>query len=469
MGSEYTPAELPVKPPKAFQSADHESAGLTAPQGNWWSVFNDPAIDGLVMRVLKNNLDIRKAAAAVLEVRAQFRQAEAERWPSLNVEASAAKSRTYSVSTATGETAPNTINTYSLSLPATFELDLWGRLARAEDDLKAQLLAKEENRRVIAQTVVADAVSLYLRVVSLERQIEAVEESINGFQDNLELVMRRYNKGIISILDVRQARRALAQAQAGLPLLDQQLADSQQQLEVLAGSYPLTQPARTVDENYYKKLRPVPPGLPSDLLSKRPDIRKAEADLRSLHAQAGVAYANRFPKISLTAELGYGSEALRNLFKKQSKFWEIAAGIVQPVFDYGKLKASQRAAQARLAYGQIEYARTVLNAFAEVENSLMTRSKQLQRRQRFLLFLDEARATERTARQRYERGLVDYLTVLDAQQVRVQAELDLIDAEQTIYQNRVDLHRALGGSWEDVQNEPKGEHQAPLEINNSVG
>jgi multidrug efflux system outer membrane protein len=160
-----------------------------------------------------------------------------------------------------------------------------------------------------------------------------------------------------------------------------------------------------------------------------------------------VAYASRFPRITLTGQWGYRSDDLSDLFDSQSELWNMAAGLVQPLFDFGKRKAAQRAAQARFIQGQVDYARTVLSAFADVESALLTRQQQLQRRQRVLIFLSEARATQKTAQQRYERGLVDYLTVLEAQQVRFRAELELIQVEKAIYQNRVALHRALGGGW----------------------
>lgn len=449
VGDSYQPPTPPVPPPQAYQNDTMAEYALPAPEDPWWRAFEDPAIERLVDRVLQSNLDIRKAMASVLEVRAQFRQTQADRWPSLSVEAGADRSRRYITNPLTGAVSPNTSDTYSLSLPASFEWDLWGRLAYAADALRAQLMAAEENRRTVAQTVVAEAVSLYLQVVSLERQIDTTVRSIDAFKDSLDIVMRRYNKGLTSILDVRQARRTLSQAEASLPLLYQELGGVQQRLALLAGNYPKTAAPRKPVDDYYHPIAPVPPGLPSELLGRRPDILAAEARLRALHAQVGVAYASRFPRITLTGRLGYSSDDLAALFDTESAFWNAAAGLVQPLFDYGKRKAGQRAAEARLQQGRIDYARTVLEAFADVENALVVREQQLQRRELVLLLLEEARATERTARQRYERGLESYLAVLEAQQARLRAELDIIRVEQAIYQNRVALHRALGGGWAD--------------------
>jgi multidrug efflux system outer membrane protein len=449
LGPDYVPPQPPDDMPLVYQHAPSDEHRLPAPPDNWWHAFNDPALDRLVAAAMANNLDVRKAVAAVLEVRAQFRETRADRWPSLSVEARASQTRqTTHDSTGTADTA--TTESYSLFLPATFELDLWGRLAQAEDALRAQLLAAEQNRLAVTQTVVAETVSLYLNKIALDREIYVIRRSIEAYQASLDLVTRRYNKGLTSILDIRQARRVLAQTEADLPPLVQQLGLTRQNLELLAGRYPFNRPGKNPPkgyENYYVQYPQVPAGLPSHLLSRRPDIRTAEARLKALHAQVGVAFAARFPRITLTGQWGYRSDDLSDLFNSDSQLWNTAAGLVQPLFDFGKRKASQRAAEARFIQGQVDYARTVLSAFADVESALLTRQQQMQRRERVIIFLSEARATQQTAQQRYERGLVDYLTVLEAQQVRFRAELELIQVEKAIYQNRVALHRALGGGW----------------------
>ncbi|MBW2081140.1 MAG: TolC family protein, partial [Deltaproteobacteria bacterium] len=173
----------------------------------------------------------------------------------------------------------------------------------------------------------------------------------------------------------------------------------------------------------------------------------AEAGLLALNARVGVAKASRFPSISLTGTLGYSSNELDRLFRPESELWDIALGGVQSLFDAGKLKAGQRAAEARYQQGVAEYAKTVLTAFSEVEGALLTRKEQLDRRDRVLNQLMEARRTQKVAENRYKRGLVDYLTVLVAQQARFKAEEDLVLVDLAILSNRATLHRALGGGW----------------------
>ena len=408
----------------------------------WWIAFNDPELNQIVKNVLSNNLDIKKALAVISEMRAYFVQSRADRFPRLSLQGEVRRQRILPGIES---------DLYNLSLPASFEIDLWGRLARAEEAALASLTKTEENARIIAQTIVSEAITLYFQIESLERRIQITEQSIENYRRNLSFVERRYEGGLTSILDLRQARRILAQTESTLPSLRQELGIRQQKLAVLSGQYPEARSARTQPEDYFKLPSPIPPGLPSDLLLRRPDIRAAEANLRALNAKIGVAKGNRFPKITLTGTFGYSSGELDQLFMPGSSLWNIAFGVLQPIFDAGRLKAGQRAAEAQFQQGLADYARTVLTAFSEVESALLTREEQLEKRGKMLTFLAEARGTQKVAENRYDRGLVGYLTVLDAQQARFQAEESLVLVELAILSNRVTLHRALGGGWGDPE------------------
>lgn len=439
MGPDFQRPDTGIHMPGTYQHVSADRVSLQ-PEDRWWTVFNDPELNRLVEEVLKNNLDIKKATARILELRSYFVQTRADRFPSLSVQGKGKRQRI----------SPGVeTDAYNLSLPASFELDLWGRLARAQEAARADLIQVEENARTMAQTVAAEAITLYLEIESLERRIQITRQSVENYRRNLALVERRYEGGLISILDLRQARRILAQAEASLPSLRQDLGIRQQKLAVLLGHYPETRPPRSQPEDYFERLAMVPQGLPSDLLLRRPDIRAAEANLMVLNARVGVAKASRFPRITLTGSFGYSSSELDRLFRSESELWNLALGVVQPLFDAGKLKAGQKAAEARYEQGLAEYAKTVLTAFSEVESALLTRKEQLERRDRIMNFLMEARATQKVAESRYERGLVDYLTVLDAQQTRFEAEENLVLVDLAILSNRVTLHRALGGGWGD--------------------
>lgn len=446
LGPDYQRPDTGIEVPTSYQCGPGETEGLQF-EDRWWEVFGDPELNQLVEDVLTNNLDIRKATAAILEVRAQFVQARADRFPNLNLQGEAVRQHRQMIGVVPGQSFSVETDVYTVSLPASFEVDLWGRLARAEEAARAEFLRAEENRRTVAQTVVAETISLYLRMESFERGLQITRQLIQTLRRSLTLVESRYERGLASVLDVRQARRTLARAEAVLPSIRQDLGTTQQQLAVLLGRYPETGPPRPQPEDYFKRLDPVPAGLPSDLLLRRPDIRAAEAQLMALNAQVGASRASRFPRITLTGAYGYSSDELDGLFQPESELWDLALGLVQPLFDAGKLKAGQRAAEARYQQGVAEYAKTVLTAFAEVESAFLTREEQLKRRDHVVNFVLDARATQRIAESRYERGLVDYLTVLDAQQTRFEAERDLLEVDLAILTNRVTLHRALGGGW----------------------
>jgi multidrug efflux system outer membrane protein len=444
VGPDYQRPKFKYQVPPTYDQA--RSPVPFKPDERWWEQFGDPQLNRLVGEALQRNLDLETAAGRVLELKSVFVKTRAERFPTVSLEGTGQKQRSVSsLSLATTQTLSAETESYNLTLAAGFELDLWGKLARSEAAARADLLQAEENRRTVAQTVVAGVVSGYFQVRALQRRLAVNTESIKAYQKSLAVVEGRYARGLISVLDLRQARRTLARAQAARPNLRQELALAQQQLAVLLGRYPKIEPDPDPGIDYLQRMRPVPPGLPSELLMRRPDLRAAEAGLKSLSEKIGVARAARFPTIKLTAGYGYTSNGLHNLFSPANELWNLALGLSQPVFNAGALAAGERAARARYAQGVANYAKTVLAAFAEVEGALTTRQEQKQRRQRLKEAVNEAVATQRTAQRRYIRGLLDYLTVLEAQQTRYGLADELVLNELAILTNRVTLYRALGG------------------------
>ncbi len=433
--------------PGSFQNQAGSSGLYAEPGEKWWEVFGDPEINNLVNQVIGHNWDIRKASERVLEVSAQFGRARADRFPSISLQGSFRKQSSYSESIIPGAGGRIETDQFNLSLPLTYELDFWGRVARAEEAARASLLQAEEARLTVINSVVSEAVTLYLEMESLERRILIAEKSAADYRRSLELVQARYERGLSTILALKQAGLALAQSESQLPGLKQELGLVQNKLSVLMGRYPENRPARLQPDDYYRRLEPVPAGLPAELLKRRPDIRAAEASLMALNAQIGVAKASRFPTISLTGAFGYSSGELNQLVRPQSELWNLAFNLVHPLFNAGKLEAVQREAEARYRQGEAEYAKTVLTAFAEVEGVLLSREQLLDKREKTLDFLRQAVSTQLVAEDRYNRGLTDYLNVLETQQTRYQAEQSLVLVDWAIFSNRVTLHRALGGGW----------------------
>ena len=441
--------QKPAPPAKAPQKYQHGGAGAYVEQGRWWRDFGDPKLDLLVDKALRQNWDLKLAAAKVLEVEALFTQAGAARYPSLALKAGGTTQKTpRAVTLANNIPVELRTEAYNLTLAASFEVDLWGRLKKAEEAAFFDLIQSEENRRTVVQGLIAEVVSTYLQIEALERRLMVARRSREAFAKSLELVEARYTRGLTNILDLRQARRALAVAKAVVPEVEQELGIRQQALSILLGDYPRTEGARNQPPDYLPGLKPVPAGLPSELLLRRPDIRAAEVRLKALTSRVGVAKAARFPSISLTGNLGYSSDGLGRLFTPDSSLWALSVGITQSVFDAGRLKAAQRQATARLRQGEAEYAKTVLAAFKEVETALLTRKKQVLRRELAKEALVEAIATQEAALTMYQRGLTDYLQVLEAQRSRYGIEESLILTELALATNRVTLYRALGGGWD---------------------
>jgi multidrug efflux system outer membrane protein len=313
LGPDYRQPDVGIDMPESYQYTPSETEALEI-EDRWWQVFGDPELDRLVAEVLENNWDIKQAAARILEARARYVQVRADRFPSADIRGVWDRSKFGGTRAARGMI----IDTYELSAPAIFEVDLWSRLAKASKAAWDDILREDENRHTVAQTIVGETINLYLQMEGLERRLQIADESITAFQRSLQFVETRYDRGLTSALDVRQARRILAQAEARVPDLQQQLGVTQQQMSVLLGRYPETRQTRGQPEDYYQRLQPVPPGLPSSLLLRRPDIRAAEARLKALNERVGVAKASRFPNITLTATLP-GESFNRCLMPENSK------------------------------------------------------------------------------------------------------------------------------------------------------
>ena len=460
MGPDYQQPELGFQTPDVYHQENSETALGEVDADRWWEAFNNPRINELVLQVAQNNLDIKKSAATVKEIQARHTQARARRFPSLYGNAEASRSEV--PMSLLGASSQIISNDFTVSLPASFEWDVWGRLARADEAALYDLFQARETQITVVHSIVAEAVSLYLEMESLERRIAVNKLKIKNFEQNLRLVEKRYAAGLSSALEIRQTRRVLTQAQSVMPTYYQALGTVQHTLAVLVGQYPETSSIRMHPEDYFKQMVPVPTGLPSELLLRRPDIRSAEAGLAAASARIGEAKANRFPSITLTGAYGNTSDELDQLFSSGSEFWSIAAGLTGPIFDAGLRKAAHKAAIARYEQQMISYAKTVLSAFSEVETALLTREQQLIRREKLLDYLDEARGVQEMALKRYENGLVDYLNVLDAVVARFRAEEDVIGSDLTLMQNRVTLYRALGGGWPTVE-DAAAEKEEPAE------
>ena len=451
MGPRYSPPVPEPAPPRSFQFAPQTPAAAqeSFALDQWWRSWDDPEIEALVRLTLVRNLDLVTAAARIKAALARVEQAGAGLLPALNLEAQGQTSRSsvaFNRSGLTGQ-VDRTTESYNLSLAAAYEVDLWGRIRAGRGAAVADLLQARENRWTLAQSLVAESVTALLRARALARRLDVATRLVEAQVRTLSLVEGRYQRGLTSILDVRQARRSLARSRSQIPSLRQELGTTFQRLAVLTGRYPRVPDLAPLAQDPTPELSPIPAGLPSDLLRRRPDIRAAEAALHAASQRTGQARAARFPVISLTGRLGFSSDELGELFTDESNLWSLALGVSAPLYDGGLRSAREREAKAATESLAAEYALTLLTAFREVETALLTEQEQRKRRDHLALALVEAIATQEAALNRYQRGLADYLRVLEAQQTRFQVEDDLVLTELALWTNRVALHRALGGGW----------------------
>ena len=440
--------EVPL-PERFVNSPRAETQRLKMTQ--WWRQFGDERLNQLVEEAIRNNHDIKAATERVLQARASLGISHALRFPTLSLNLSTSRQR----QTTMGITSHT--NTFNINLVASYEADLWGKLSSGQKQAMAALGSMEQLRRQILHSVVSDVVNLYFHAIALKQMLRIRNEYIANARENLEAIRGRFNLGRATYLDVLQAETTLNEAFSQVEPLRRQLKETLYRLSVLTGGYP-AEPALADApvESYLKGLGAVPSGLPSELLRTRPDIMASALKAEEAFQALKVARAKRFPVISLTATGGYASSELRDLFKPESLFWQLSAGILQPLFEAGRLRAQEEVARAAYREAIINYARTVLQAFYEVERALSDRQSLLNERAELLKLVKNLDRTYQSALDRYRLGLVDLTTVLGIQRQLYTARLRLLQTDEAVLSNRVFLYRALGGKWTDEEFIEKG-------------
>ncbi len=436
VGPKYQRPDLGL--PAAYTEGDTGGAKISIPP-QWWKLYGDSTLDRLVDEGLKRNADVRLAAARVEEAQGALREAGAAFFPQVQGQANAARGRTFIGGNAV------TGDLFTVGLPSSYEVDLWGRVRHGERAARDALLASRYGEDTVALTLAATVARAYFTALSLDSQYAASQESERAATESLDLARKRLAGGVGSELDVYQAGSLAAQTAAQTKEIARQRAAIVHQLGVLTGRLDANVPPKSLDT---LPVPPLPPaGLPSQLLERRPDVRQAEATLQSATERIGVARANQFPTLSLTANLGAQSVALGNLFTGGAKIWSVGAGLLGPIFDAGRYAARTAQAEAQAKQAEASYQRTVETAFRDVSDALSnlhaaaTSEKDLADR------LANARGALRLAQLRYRSGYSAYLEVLDAVRTLNQAQLDYIRNHQAYLSYTVDLMNALGGGW----------------------
>jgi multidrug efflux system outer membrane protein len=434
------------RPDTGLPGAFNESSVATTQTGipaDWWKLYGDATLNGLVESGLQHNTDVLAAIARVEEAEAALREARATMFfPLVQGNAGASRSRSF----VQGDRV--TGSNYSLGLSTSFELDLWGRLRRAENVTRAQLAASQYGRDTVNLTVAATIARAYFALRSLDSQIAASESILAATDESLAIAQKRANAGIASELDVYQAGGAKTAASAQTKEFRRQRAVIAHQLGLLAGRVDLAFGPGKIEA---LPLPPLPPeGLPSSLLERRPDVRLAEAQLDAATQRIGVARGSQFPTLSLTASAGLQSPELSSLFQSGSSIWSLGANLLGPILDGGRYAARTEQAEAQAKQAEAAYVRTVQNAFKDVADALSSVRWGADAETDLVEHLDQTRAALRLAGLRYQQGYSAYLEVLDAQRSLNDAQLAFIRNRQAYLSYTVDLMNALGGGWQSA-------------------
>jgi multidrug efflux system outer membrane protein len=435
----------PVSAPQTFRGETEVSTNSFASLP-WWQVFHDDNLQSLIRLALTNNYDLRIAVTRVEQARAIAAGARSQFFPQLNYAGTAGQGQNVS-----GNSAPSPTGTsgrvYAADANASWEIDLWGRIRRLNESARAQFLASQEARRDVMISLVAQVAQNYFQLLALDRQLEIARRSTNSFGESLKLFNDQLRGGVASKLETSSAEALMDSAAATIPELEQQVAMQENQLSVLLGQNPGA--ILRGDSLLEDQLPPeVPAGLPSELLERRPDIREAEQQLRSANAQVGVAKADFFPQLNLTGLFGEVSSDLSTFTSGGGDVaWSIAAGLTGPIFHGGQLRAQYAQARAAREQFALQYQATVLNAFLEISDALVSREKLAEARTHQSRAVDAYKVAVKISMERYRLGSADYFEVLQEQQLLFPAENSLVQTQLNQLLAVVQLYRALGGGW----------------------
>jgi NodT family efflux transporter outer membrane factor (OMF) lipoprotein len=453
VGPDYKKPELGT--PAAYTS---QGAGVTSRPADlvrWWSKFNDPVLDELIERAIANNLDLKIAESRIRESRAARIIAGAPALPSVGANASYQRLRTSAHSSVTGGGGAAAgggrnfnLDSWSATLDAAWEIDLFGETRRAVEAADADTQALIESRRAVLVSLLGDVAREYVEMRGHQRRMAIAVERARSQEQTLNLTKVRVDSGLASEFDLSRARALLESTRAEIPQLESLSREAAQRIAVLLGEFPgslqsALDPARPV---------PLPPaeipiGAPADVLLQRPDLRRAERDCAAASARVGVAVAQKYPKLSLSSSLGPKATRLGDLFDHKSIFFSIGSALAVPLFQGGRLNA-QIDVQTELEKQSIlQFQQTLLEALGEVESGVTRYGFEQQRRGSLAAAVESQQKALHMAKALYDQGLVDFLNVLEAERTLLQSQADLADSETLVSVHAILVYKALGGGW----------------------
>ena len=447
--TKYQPPE--VKSPEIFRGVDPSVPPDQNSIGDlkWFEVFQDEQLQDLIRTAMAQNYDLRQAVARINAERANLGFVRSNQFPQIEAGADVTtfgSSRDGQTGIGDGISRKRTFGEVFLNL-LSFELDIWGRLRRQTEAARAELRASEEDRKAAMTTVVSDVATGYFSLLELDMELDIAKRTLTTREDSLRLIKTRQQGGVGTMLDVRQGEQLVYQASQTIPDTERLIERTENQLSLLLGNNPgPIARGRTLAEQ--QQLPSVPPGLPSSLLERRPDIRSAEQILVAQHALVFAAKAAYFPRISLTGLLGFQSTQLSNLFTGPSGIWSFVPQLTQPIFTAGRLKSNVKFARAQQELALVQYQQAIQTAFREVSDSLVQYRKVREIRTQQELLVSTLKDRSRLAYLRYQGGVDTLLNALDADRDLFDSELNLAQTKRNELLALVQLYKALGGGWQ---------------------
>ncbi len=445
VGPDYVRPEVSV--PQVYRGAVTPSIAGAQSYGElaWWSIFPDPDLQELVRTALAQNYDLRIAATRILQAQSQVAIARSQQFPTVDGSISAPYVGY------TGSDRPSTFLDNSFQpqagLDVAWELDFWGKYKRNTESARAELLASEDARYVVMATLVSEVGQAYLTLRALDLTLEISRRTVTSRTQSLDLVQARLEGGVAGVLDLRQAETLLYTATKTIPEIQRQIEQTENFISTLLGQDPgPIRRGRPLEQQIAAPA--LPPGVPSDLLTRRPDIRRAEQQLVSANAQIGVAKAQLYPQITISGFAGAGGATLNGSNFGPFGIFSALPAITLPIFNMGRLQANVEYNDAVAQEAGLRYRQTLLQAFREVSDALVDIRKRQEFRQQEELLVKALQDASQVANMRYEGGVSSYLEVLDTERQLFDAEIQLVQAKRDEYASVIQLYKALGGGWQ---------------------
>ncbi|MGC4073171.1 MAG: efflux transporter outer membrane subunit [Nibricoccus sp.] len=444
VGPDFQKPEVAL--PATHRGAASEKSAAAIVHSGWWEIYRDPVLQALIRESLQKGFDVRIATARVEQARQYAVQTRSYYLPSFGVDGGASRGRNQAGGNPSYNRGATTDDAFAM-LNAAWEIDVWGRLRRANESARAQYLSTEETARAVTLSLVAEVAQTYFQLLELDLELEIARKTTDSFSRSARIFGQRREGGVVSKLETSRADAALAQASATVPDLERQIILVENQLSILLGRPPgpITRSARLGQQI----LPPdIPAGLPADLIAQRPDLRASEQALRAANAEIGVSIAEYFPKIGLTAFFGRVSPDLNSFNNSIGNTWSVAGSVSGPVFQWGRVHAQVGAARARWEEARINHERAVYNALGEVAGALIAREKLMAVREQQAKAVQALTDAVEVSTQRYVNGKASYYEVLESQQELFPAENALARTELNQLLATVQLYKALGGGWQ---------------------